>query len=255
MAYFGYTNHIMTGTLTGGGSDVTNIQTRLGSDVWSAGGLNVAGGAYLNLDSGSTSSKWRIVALFRTNFTTSASMVVKLGTSSGAGDVYTSGTISGVVAGRNCLLVILDQEYTARYLRIEITDTTNTDSQVTVGLAFAGPVEGLTYGPAFGSSLGLQVSQQDAQTIGGQEYPLLNFTRYGWELQFDAVQDAEVESLVVPLERYASTGENVLFVPFEDGTRLMEQSVYGRPVRTGRVSVQTKNWSVNTWAFQISDRL
>lgn len=254
MAYLGFVNHILTSIITGGGSDVSNLQSRIGKDRWST-GVNVAGGAYLNIDSGDAETVWRAVAAFQTNFSLDAVMVIKLGTTAGDDDVYNSGTIDGVVAGRNYLTHVMAQDYAARYLRIELTDTDNPDSRLDVGFVYAGPMAEVSPGVTYGSSHGLEVTGTSTRTLGGQEYTLAGFTRYGWDLNFGNVPDDAMQSLVMPFTRYAAGGENVLFIPYSDGTRLMSEAVYGRPIQTARVSVQTANFNSNIWTFQISDRL
>lgn len=252
MAFLGFDNHVLTGTLAGGGSYISNLTSRIGADLWQT-GVNVAGGAYFTIDTGSTSSKWRAVGAFQTNFTSSCEMVVKLGTTLNGSDVYSGTAKSGAVAGRNYLIDLLSQEYTARYLRVEFTDTSNPDAELRIGLAYGGPLVAPGIGMTFGSAMGLVTDTTEFKTLGGQEYPTFNSVQYGWDLKFDAITDAEVLPVCDALTQYAATGENVLFIPYSDGTRLLSQSVYGRPKIGARVTAS--NFNMNQWTFPITDRL
>lgn len=253
MTFFGFQNQVMTGELAGGGSGLDNLTSRIGTDRWFA-GLDVAGGAYITIDTGSAETKWRTVAAFQTNFTGTCEMVVKLGTSLDDDDVYSGAVVSGAVPGRNYLIDLFPQEYSARYLRVEFTDTANPDGFLLIGFIYAGAITEITHGLSIDSALGLDVSTTESRTLGGQEYPIANFEQFTWDIAFDAVENSEVNTLIMPLSRYAAGGENVLMIPFSDGSELLTQSVYGRPKNgvhiTSRAGIDLK-----IWKFSLSDRL
>ena len=187
-----YPNRVTGATITGGSwlaqLPATNVGTRALGQV--ARSTNAAtSSTKLRFDL-LVSRSLRAFALANHNLSTAAQWRILLGTSSGAGDVLTTSWFTAILATyeagftalgvedgtyqRNGFAVIqvLSQAYSARYVTIEIDDTTNTDGYVQIGRAvIAGG-----YIPTINASYGLRDSWKDFTTIDHSETGVLWYT-------------------------------------------------------------------------------
>lgn len=108
----------------------------------------------------------RIVAFDAHNLSDDGQWRVKLGTTSGASDVYSGSLVDwlqatgvestitehGASKGTDLpALLVLPADYSARYLTIEIEDTTNAAGYVEIGYVFAGPALVPSINPEYGA--------------------------------------------------------------------------------------------------------
>jgi hypothetical protein len=125
----------------------------------------------------------RAVAIVRHNLSLNATWRVLLGTTSGAGDVY-SGTLAawsssafqtalataGVDTGESerdgsLAMIVLPQSYSARHVKVEISDASNADGYVEIGRLFIGG--GVV--PQYNASYGLRDELIDLSTVTRSE--------------------------------------------------------------------------------------
>lgn len=122
-----------------------------------------------------TSQSIRAVAFDFCNCTTSAQWKIKLGTTSGASDVYSGSLVNymqatgvedisdygGRIGADLPAIMVLSQAYTAASLTIEIVDESNPDTYVDVGYVWAGPL----LIPELGVEHGAMSSGMDDETM------------------------------------------------------------------------------------------
>src|SRR5690606_21756519 len=100
----------------------SNLATNIGAEPWQTAGVRTAdNGAWVGIDAGKD-VPWRAFWIGRSNLTDSAEVRFLLGTSEGAGDIYDSGLLTGLVPGYQQLVHLAPEEVTARHLRIEVND-------------------------------------------------------------------------------------------------------------------------------------
>lgn len=237
----GYDNKILTGTLSVGSEESdrpgSNIALAQGEPPWQTanGVLTSANGAWIQVDAGS-SITWRVFSLHRTNLTTSASVRYMLGTSAGASDVYDQTDTNAVAANYNQAVHLADQDYTARYLRIEIEDSANPDNNIQVGLAFAGPVFIPTI-PADrgGANEQRRPNESVTKTRGGQEYVITRYSQRLLTIPLNFLSTSEVYDEVSSIQSTLTSGENILAIPFNTASLLHKTAVFGRVPSIGNV--------------------
>lgn len=154
----GWINRCRTGAATVSGGDwlaalpESNVLNPKRSDV-ARSTTDGAADTILTIDF-STSQSIRAVAFDFSNLTTSAQWKVKLGTTSGASDVYSGSLVNymqatgvenvsdygGSIGADMPAIMVLSQAYTAASLTIEIVDESNPDTYVDVGYVWAGPL-------------------------------------------------------------------------------------------------------------------
>lgn len=235
----GWPNRIDDATLTGGswraGLTLANLQNRRMSSVARSTTDATADTKFL-ADLGQSRSL-RVAALVNHNLSLDATWRIKLGTTSGASDVYDSGW-------QGCWAMVFDSEmleweadnwwagiaddeyvrhpfavvwpfdayYSARYVTIEIDDTTNPDGYVQVARPFIGgglqPAHNASYGLAeqWVDQSGIEEAQSGAEVFEvRQRYRLARFA-LDWMANEDFKRAFELQ------RRQGMTGE-VLYVP------------------------------------------
>lgn len=153
----GYFNRARTGaTVTGGSWRAAFPSSNVLSPERAAPARSTTAGTSdtkLNIDLGAAYTI-RVVAFDAHNLSTVGQWKVKLGTSSGASDVYsgsfvdwiqatgieTAITEHGASRGRDfAAIIVLPADYSARYLTIEFSDSSNSAGYLEIGYVFAGP--------------------------------------------------------------------------------------------------------------------
>jgi hypothetical protein len=200
-----------------------------------------------NIDLGST-QLLRAFALANHNLSAAATWRIMLGSTAGASDIYDSGQLAAWtmafndivewesaswwlgVAGDEYLrspypaLFAAPDAYSARHIRIEITDTSNVDGYVQIGRFFAGGA----IQPTYGMSWGLQNRQRDLSTIDRAESGAMWATKRrvlrstSFELNWLTPTEA---SYIHEMQRVVGTTGEVLWLPYPDD--LGESQRYG----------------------------
>ncbi len=197
---------------------------------------------------------WRAVGVFRTNLTKLATIRYRLGTTPGGSDVLDTGDLTGVEPGRNQHIYVHPTHLVARYLTITITDTSNPDNQLKVGLAYGGNMVIPQSNFGFSSSSERENRLDIAVSAGGFEYPKYMWQRRKWNISWDDLSQTEIRSYLDTIDSYARKGYNVLFVPdYEDGLNF--DSVYGMLREPSPFSFARAGFSRYAWAAQITERL
>ena len=230
-------NRVDTATLSGGSWSLplTNLQNR---DQWlvaRSNGLSTTNTKF-NIDFGQ-SRNIRAIALANHNLSQTATWRITLGTSSGTSDLYNSNWQAIWTMAFDADLMawedisvwegIVDQEfinhpylavyvlpdwYNARYMTIELVDSSNPDGYIDIGRAFIGG--GFT--PQYNPEYGLQDSWEDKTEIvemaSGATHAVVN-KRYR-KVQFVLPWISHTEAAVVhEIQRRQGTYGEILYIP------------------------------------------
>jgi hypothetical protein len=266
-ALFGYDNRILTGTLTAGseatGLPVTNLTSPQGatSNAWqTAGGvLTGAAGAWMLIDAGA-SVTWRVFVLTRTNLTTAAQVRWRVGTtvsSNVPGSLtYDSGTVSaGVRAGIGQSVIVAPSQISGRYVRLDLTDSANPDTVISIGLCYAGPVYQPAFNVGWGTSFSIDPQVEEVTTRSGQEYPVLRWERRRWDLALDNIATAEVWPSLLEWYRVGRRGDNVLYINDPASADLASEAIFGRCGSLADITYPIESTDYRAWRARITERL
>jgi hypothetical protein len=262
---FGYENRILASTIAAGsevsGLSAGNLQGQQGGDAtaWRTAGVTTsAGGAWFTLDFGATTT-FRAFGLFRTNLTPSASVRWRVHSSAiAAGTVttYDSGTVSaGIVAGYGQSVRYNAVDVSGRYLRCDIDDPTNPDGFISVALAYAGPVWQPSVSFSQDTALAPVRGSETTQTRSGASYVSARYYQRTMTIAHDAVKTADLWAKLMPLDRAASDGTNILFVPDPSSTTIAQESVFGLLDTVSDIGYRTLAGDWRTWRGRIAERL
>ena len=80
---------------------------------------------------------------------------------------YTAEDLEGITP---LLVIVLPQPVNARYLRLEIDDTTNAAGYVQAGRVFVGPAWQPGKNPSYGASIGYETNTEVLSSLSGAEY-------------------------------------------------------------------------------------
>lgn len=178
----------------------------------------------------------RALALLNHNLSQSGSWRVLFGTSSGAGDIYTSawqaawfipfgtgadewesnawwGLPNDEYTGHPFMApLLLAQNYSTRYLTIEIDDTTNADGYVQIGRVFAGeafdPENGPTYGLKQGWKDTSKIETNDSGTPFMDQRRCLRTVAF--DLPYVGLDDSAIH---YEFQRRSGTTREVMYLP------------------------------------------
>ena len=235
--FLGWPNRIDDCTLTGGSWVITldKLKTRRYGEVARSASAALAHTKFY-ADLGAVRAL-RAIALINHNFSLNALMRISLGTTAGATDIYTSGW-------QGCWPMSFDSEmleweannwwegvaddqyirhpwmavwplsayYNARYLTVELDDTTNTDGYLQFGRAFVGG--GLV--PTYNASYGLQTGWIDPSTVNRTRNGTATFDvkrrRRFVNFGLDWITNEDFKRVWEMQRRLGTTGE-VLYLP------------------------------------------
>lgn len=173
-----------------------------------------------------------------------------------AGLSYDSGWLSNGIApviGQSCHLPAVTPS--SRYVRFDIEDPTNPDGFINVPLAYAGSVWEPTHAVDWSSSMAPKVMEQVLESRAGQEYVEVLFRQRVWDLAMSALKGEEVWVYQQELDRVASTGENVLFLPDKTSPYANSEAVFGILKSLAPVGYSAKSTQYRNWRARISERL
>ena len=152
------------------------------------------------------------------------------------------------------MLALLDADYEAAYLRLDLTDTTNTDGYLQAGRLIAGsgwqPQNNISYG---WSMLDEDPSTQ-VQSDGGQVWIDKRDTRRILDIPFSSLVRADAMAFVADLGRRVGLSKDLLVVPFPDTEgELMRTAVYGLVVPGSLQAAQETAKGKFTWGLKVRE--
>lgn len=257
-----WTNYAATGTLTAGSANavlpVSNWQSDQGaaSMAWQTapGVVTSAAGAYVQIDAGEVVN-WSAFGLFRTNLTSSATIRWRTWTFGIGSPGYDSGTLSAGVAAGYGQTLLIGSGMLGQYARVDIDDPSNPDSCINIPLAFAGPVFTPIIGPDWTSVLARDDATDEVVTRGGQEYPVVHWTKRRYEAAWLGIRSSELWPSFMEFDRIARLGGNVLFVPDTTSASTNQEAVFGRARATKDVGYPAKSADARSMSFRVTERL
>ena len=214
----------------------------------------------------------RALALLNHNLSQAGSWRVLFGTTSGAGDIYTSawqaawfipfgtgadewesnawwGLPNDEYTGHPFMApLLLAQNYSTRYLTVEIDDTTNTAGYVQLGRVFAGEA----FDPEFDPDYGLKQGWKDASKVETNDSgtPYMDQRRCLRTVSFDLPYvNLDDSTILYEFQRRSGTTREVMYIP--DRTDYQECQRYGFVGRMPDLQPQSYNY-YRTKAFSIS---
>ncbi|MER2537633.1 MAG: hypothetical protein ABTQ26_00175 [Azonexus sp.] len=276
----GWRNRMGSGaTLTGGSWNaalpLNNLLTTERAEVARSTDA-LAASTQFNVDFG-VARTIRTLALINHNLSQSATWRVKLGTASGAGDIYTSayqaawyipfGTgaeewesgawwapANDEFTGHPYMSpILLTTSYLARYMTIEILDTGNTAGYVQIGRVFAGEGFDPDYNPAYGLKQGWKdPSKVEVNDSGSPFFKELRRMRtVSFELPSMSLEKADV---AWEMSRRSGTVKEIMYLP--NKTDFQECQRYGFVGRFSDLQPQTYNFYLRkAQAFTIEEWL
>lgn len=225
----GYANQIDLATLSGGNWNASyplnNIKTRyLYQRARTTNAL--VGSTALNIDLGSTQDIGT-VAVVKHNLTADVATVrVSAASDSGYTSlVYDSGYITAYDGSDYC--VVFD-DIGARYWRIQINDTTNTDGYIEIGRVFIGPTFSAEDNCSWGYSRSIESYSQMVAALGGAEYPEIRPNRRVYRMAWEYLSDAEAVKLIRIKRTQDITGEVYFIFDDADSSMADEDRFLGR---------------------------
>lgn len=250
-ACLGWNNLVLGATITAASQVPTlpgsNIQGPHGSAAsgWQtvAGVTTTVAGASVTVTPTAGTRTWRIMGLFGSNLSSTATVTFQLWNAAGPTLIW-SAAAAGPVSFYRQVIAIAATDQVADYLTINIDDNANEDGFINVPLVYAGPgwfpIRNIGYSSAAGHD------EQTLETVsrGGQEYPVPLWQRRRWSIEFDSLASSEVWAQTDPLLMTSRSGINVFFCPDSASTYLAQEAVFGR----------LKTFSDVTYPYQAADR-
>jgi hypothetical protein len=233
----GYNNLIDAATLSGGSWEATlplaNLQDRAsfqGAPVLlskvARSTDDAAASSLVNIDLGSAKSVQAFGAI-ATNISASAATYRLRGGSDNtfATSTYDSGTVSANAQTPD-LILGLASAVTARYWRLEITDTANADGYIDIGRLFIGPSLAPADNYSKGAELGYQSNTKMQRSLGGVKYFDIRPGERLFEFALDWLTEPEAFNHVLELQRICDIHGEVLLIRDPADTTYNQQRHY-----------------------------
>jgi hypothetical protein len=184
--------------------------------------------AELVLDLGAATSVG-LLGLFGANLSSAATLLLRASNSDPtgvAGDLYNSGTVgAGVVDGYGAVYFAFGA-VSARYWRLGLTDNTVADN-LRIGRLFLGPKWTPSVGQLYGWSIGVDDPSIVEESYGGQSYPDVRPQKRVLQFELSYMDESEMYTNAFAMARAAGLVDEVLVIPFETGSFISQQSVWG----------------------------
>lgn len=110
------------------------------------------------------------------------------------------------------LIHILPTSTMARYWRIEIDDTANTDTYIQIGRVFIGPAWQPTLNMSYGTSIGWETATEVQEALGGAEYFQRRTPFRSQRFALDRMSENEAMAQAFELQRRAGIDQEVLWI-------------------------------------------
>jgi hypothetical protein len=248
-ACIGWNNLALSATITAGSAALPaqNVRGPHGSPstAWqtAAGVVTSGAGATLTVTPTTGAQIWRVMGVFGSNLTASATVTFELWNTTGPTLVWSS-ALGGPVSGYRQVVAIPSADKVADYLKISIDDASNTDGFINIPLVFCGPSWSPQRNISYSSAPGREEQTLETISRGGQEYPVPLWQRRRWSVEFDSLANSEVWTTLDPLLMTSRSGINVFFCPDSASSYLQQEAVFGR----------LKTFSDITYPYQAADR-
>jgi hypothetical protein len=219
----GYNNLIDAATLSGGSWEATlplaNLQDRAsfqGAPILlskvARSTDDAAASSLVNIDLGSAKSVQAFGAIGTNISASGATYRLRLSNDNTfATSLYDSGTVSANAQTPD-LILGLASAVTARYGRLEITDTSNADGYLDIGRLFIGPSLAPADNYSKGAEMGYQSSTKVQQSLGGVDYFDVRPGRRLFEFALDYLTDPEAFNQALELLRICDIHGEVLLI-------------------------------------------
>lgn len=233
-ALISYPDHTITGSLSGGSwlstLPLSNLQSRLLSKKARSSNA-LAASTIVQVDLGATARAVRCVGVLSHNISYAGTIRARGYSDSGYTSLVTgadTGTVnvwpqSGFTATDatqypNNLIYAFTSSKTARYWKIEITDTANAAGYVEMGRVWIGegnfePATGFSYG----ASLGYEARDVIEESLGGVRWGEKRTPRRSWSIAFDALTEAEKQKALI-MQKVLTTTDEMLFIANSQAT-------------------------------------
>lgn len=142
----------------------------------------------------------------------------------------------------------------ARYWRVEISDTSNTDGYVEIGRLFIGPVWQPKINMSYGASVAWETKTGSGEAIGGSEYfqPRTPYRVAKFALNW--MDQDEAFSQAFELQRRAGIDQEVLFIHDPDDTVHALRRRFLARLRT-LSPIEYPHLNINSAAFEVKELL
>jgi hypothetical protein len=251
----GWINAAKTAALTATSAEPTLPVTNLAGDHGSpATGWQTLAGALTPLLTLTPLARTtvRVAALFRSNLTSAATIIVRLYTNPGAVLVATSATVTAV---NGQAIAIFPIDTPCDIITVSISDAGNPQNFVNIPLCFAGPVWQPTNAMAWSSSMGRDDINDTVTSRGGQTYVSLRATFRRWEIALDGIRTTEAYAQLDALDRFSRAGGNAILVPNLNNGFVQQESTFGIIKATADVTFPLGVDSRRSWRSRLSERL
>lgn len=233
-ALISYPDHTITGSLSGGSwlatLPLSNLQNRLMSKKARSSNA-LAASTIVQVDLGATSRAIRCLAVLSHNISYAGTIRARGYSDSGYSTLVTgadTGTLnawpqSGFTADDaaqypNNWIYAFAASKTARYWKIEITDTANADGYVELGRLWIGegnfePATGFSYG----ASLGYEARDVIEESLGGVRWGEKRTPRRSWSISFEALTESEKQKALI-MQKVLTTTDEMIFIANSQAT-------------------------------------
>jgi hypothetical protein len=161
-------------------------------------------------------------------------------------------TFTGLEAGGTAFIHILPTETAARYWRLEIFDTANSDGYVEAGRLFAGQAWRPTVNFNFGAALGYIDDSVIETALAGSEYFDVRPVRRTAALRFEALTDAEAWTQMLDMQRLRGiTGEVLFLWDPDDPAYTLQRSFLGRQEQLN--PIEAARYGANALALKLRE--
>jgi hypothetical protein len=226
-----------------GGSPLTNLQQTLLSRVARSADV-LATSTRIDIDYTVSTTIVRLVALARHNCTLDATYRITAGTTSGASNVYDSGTLAVWPAIYDSLDLEWEDDnfwtgqattadidgypislvhdclanVQARYWRIQITDTANPAGYIDLARLWMGPIWQPTRNFSYGAQLAWESRSVSEYSLGGVLYNEPRTPARVYRFALSRLTDAEAYGQILDMQRRIGTAGELWVVPNADDT-------------------------------------
>ena len=195
---------------------------------------------------------FRSIGAFRTNLSSTGTMIVQAYTNPGLVLVATAPTVN---FANGQAVAVFAADTAADVLHITFANAGNPDNHLNIPLVFAGPMWFPTANHAWSSTMGRDDLNDTVVTRGGQTFLNLRATSRRWNIVFDSIRSNEAYTQIDVLDRYSRIGSNVLFIPDTTSADMQSEATFGIWKASADISFPLTTATRRSWAATLSERL
>ncbi|MGE0446384.1 MAG: hypothetical protein AB7P99_14245 [Vicinamibacterales bacterium] len=196
-----------------------------------------------------------VLAVVGTNLTSAATFRLRASTADPtavAGDLLDTGVVAGAVKTGYGAIYKGFAAVTARYWRVDLTDTTVADHLET-GRVFLGPSWVPSLDLLYGWSIASADKSRRTQSLGGQSHVDVLAAARVLEFTLSFMDEPEMFGNAFAQARAAGIHSDVLVIPQESSAYVSEQSVFGLVVASE--PLVHERWRIFRMRYQVEERL